>query len=59
MTCDKCVNVHAAQLAGVTSNPCECECHDKTAHFIIDYITTTSDGEVCSCSMAGCEIFKL
>ena len=59
MTCDKCENVHAAQLAGVTSDPCGCECHDKPARFLIDCTTTTSDGDICSCSIDECETFKL
>ena len=62
MTCDKCENIHAAQLAGVTSNTCECECHDKSSHYVLNYIIATSDGEIesfTSCSVGGCETFKL
>jgi hypothetical protein len=62
MSCDKCENIHAAQLTGFSSEPCKCDCHNKQSNFIVDYTTTTSDGEIESfttCSVGGCETLRL
>ena len=61
MTCDKCEDIHAAQLTGFSSEPCKCECHDSS-HFIINYTTSTTDGEIesfTSCSVGSCDSFRL
>ena len=35
--CDKCADIHNAQLEGKTSKPCECDCHKNTYHPYVPY----------------------
>jgi hypothetical protein len=60
MACEKCDDVHAAQLTGFSTEPCKCACHKP--HFIVDCTMTTSDGEIesfASCTIGGCETIRL
>ena len=56
MTCGKCKHIHEIKIK------CPCKCHDSVPYFIVDYTTTTSDGEIESfttCSVGGCETLRL
>lgn len=63
MSCDRCEDIHKAQLNGKTNKECECKCHEKYHNndtwpvpntTQCTYDTTTTDGTEWTVNTTNC-----
>ncbi len=54
MSCDRCKDIHTAQLSGMTGKACECSCHGYTFTYPIWCDDTYCTTSTITCSTNGC-----